>query len=341
MKIGVVGAGYWGPNLVRNFQKVDLVDKVVLCDLKEERLKKIKNTLPSIDTTTKLEELLEDTEIKGVAIATQPLSTHYNLGKRVLEAGKNLFVEKPMTSTSKEAKDLIRIANEKNIIINVDHTFEYSAPVQKIKEYISSGELGNILTINMIRANLGLVQNDFNVIWDLCPHDFSMLNFWLDTKPTSIYASASSNVEGNFPIEDDAHLFLDYKNGPTAHIHSSWLFPVKRREITIIGDKKMLVYDDVKPENKITIYDAGIQRVNPREHHQSSQFSGNTYQNNQGDILVPRIDFTEPLFEECREFVSAIENQTKTKTDGESGLRVVQMIEKSIESLENGQKIYL
>ncbi len=338
MKIGIVGAGYWGKNLIRNFDRV--ADEIVACDLRQEILGQRKSEMPSLQTTTNLEELLKDESIDAIAIATQPLSTHYLLGKQVLEAKKHLFVEKPMASSTKEAQELIEIANKNERIINVDHTFEYSAPVTMIKDIIGEGRLGKILTITMQRLNLGKVQPDFNVIWDLCPHDFSMINYWLEQMPQTMYATGSSNVDNN-NVEDDAHLFLKYGDGgPSVQIHESWLFPQKIRKITIVGSKRMLVYDDIEPENKIAIYDKGVESLDSNGSALSS-FGGIQYSYRQGDILMPKINFVEPLLTECQEFVSAIQNNGRTRTDGNSGLKVVSLLEAADKSLKEKSEIKL
>ncbi len=329
MNIGVVGIGYWGPNIVRVLDGIDNVNQITVCDLKQDRLDFIKRVCPRIKTTNNFEEMLADQNLDAIAIATWPLSTHFELAKKVILSKKHVFVEKPITSSSKQARELIMLAKANNVLLHVDHTYEYSAPVIAIKEIMARGELGEILSINSERLNLGIFQNDFNVVWDLCPHDFSIINFWLDKSPTSIYATGTCHINPN--IEDDAHILLKYGTSLDVHIHVGWLHPQKTRLITIIGTKKMLVYNDLETDEKIKIYDKNI-LVNS-----SSKNIRYTYQ--QGNIISPKVNGTEPLLEECQHFIDCIEKKIPTKTPGESGLAVVNLIEETMRAIKEKQEI--
>ncbi|MFH0869439.1 MAG: Gfo/Idh/MocA family oxidoreductase [archaeon] len=339
MKVGVVGLGYWGPNLVRNFDKISKVAQVIVCDLKQERIDSIKNMFPRVIGTTSFDDLLNDPEVKAIAIATQPLATHYPLAKRALEKGKNVLLEKPMTATSAQAMELIALAKKNNVLLHVDHTFEYSAPVLMVKKLIDSGEVGDIHSINMDRLNLGIFYNDFNVIWDLCPHDFAILSFWLGKTPTTVYASGIGHI--NPKIEDDAHLILQYGNKTNAHLHVSWLYPEKVRTITVVGSKKMIVYDDNAPVEKIRIYDKGVSvsNVSKIKRRYAASFYEYIYDYKHGDIIIPKIDFIEPLLDECKHFIDCIEKGVHTKTDGESGLRVIRLLEAASKSLKEKREV--
>lgn len=329
MNIGIVGIGYWGPNLVRIFDSITEIKKIVACDLRQDRLDFIKRVCPRVKVTKNFDELLVDPSIDAIVISTWPLSTHFSLAKRVIESKKHVFVEKPITSTSKEASELITLAKQNNVLLHVDHTYEYSAPVVAIKEIIANGELGEILSINSERLNLGIFQNDFNVVWDLCPHDFSILNFWLDKTPTSIYATGTCHI--NKSIEDDVHILFKYGANLDVHIHVGWLHPQKTRLMTIIGTKKMLVYNDLEPEEKIKIYDKGV-LVN-------STSKNVKYSYKQGAVFSPNVKVIEPLLEECSNFIDCVEKKIPTKTSGESGLKVVRMIEETIRAMKEKREI--
>ena len=339
--IAIIGVGYWGPNLVRNFSKVKKVKQIHVCDLKQERLDYIKTVNSNLITTTKYDEILNNPEINAVIIATQPLATHYMLAKKAIEHGKNVFVEKPMTSSAKESRELIELAKKNNVILHVDHTFIYSKPIMMIKEMIDSGEIGEIYSIEMLRLNLGIFQNDFNVVWDLCPHDLSILDYLLGESPETVYASGGCHI--NLRVEDNAHVILRYKKNLTVHMHVSWLAPQKVRKITIVGSKKMVVFDDVEPVEKIKIYDKGISVETAKEFKQKyyESFAEYIYYYRHGDIKIPKIDFVEPLENEANHFIDCILESKKTKTDGNAGLKVVQIIEAANKSLKERKEISL
>src|SRR4030067_3791536 len=256
IKVGVIGCGYWGPNLIRNFSENHLTDITHACDLDSEKLERIKLRYPSVTITANYKELLKDKNIQVVAIAT-PVNTHYRLAKDALEAGKHVFIEKPITSSVKDAEKLIEIAERKNLFIFVDHIFIYTGAIKRIKEFISSEGLGDIYYFDSVRVNLGLFQHDINVIWDLAPHDLSIMAHLIDKKPVALSAHGSVHFEGGY--EDIAYVSIEFEdNAFIAPFHVNWLSPVKIRQTLISGDKKMLVWDDLNPDEKVKIYDRGV-----------------------------------------------------------------------------------
>jgi len=341
IKLGIIGCGYWGPNLVRNFSAVNDVDVAYCADKDDSRLSHIKGLYPRISVTKDYHEILNNQKVDAVVIAT-PIETHYQIAKDALEANKHILVEKPITNTSQEAKELMRLAEKNKRILMVDHTFEYSAPVRKIKEIIANGELGQIFTIDMIRVNLGLFQEKVNVISDLAPHDISMLIYFLDNSPVSARAIGKSYIRDG--IVDDAHITLEFKNNAMANLHVSWLDPCKIRRITIAGNKKMLVFDDTVQDEKIKIYDKGvsIQKNNiPKQpYYDTYEQWILTYRS--GDVYAPKVENREPLSVMANHFTDCITNNKKPLTDGKSGLRVVKVIEACQESLKNdGKKVII
>lgn len=330
MKIGVIGLGYWGPNLVRNLYEAHLCDQIVCCDVQEARINKIQSRYPAIVTTTDYKTLLNDAELDGVVIAT-PVSAHYPLAKEFVSAGKHVFVEKPFTASAAEAEELIDLAQQNHVQIMVGHTFEYSPPVLKIKELIEKGELGNIYYISSSRVNLGLHQKDVSVIWDLAPHDFSCLFYWLDEQPVRVSAMGKDYVQKGIP--DVAFINMEFASGATAHVQVSWLAPSKLRRTAIVGSEKMLVYDDTENFEKVKIFDKGVDFKDP-ETFGEYQLSYRT-----GDVLSPKLDTFEPLNFEMRHFVECCQTGQTPKTDGANGLRVVKTLDAAETSLKNGGKI--
>lgn len=324
-KIGVIGCGYWGPNLIRNFKNTPECEMVIACDMQEDRLKRVQKLYPGVETTNKHEDLL-DADLDAVAIAT-PVWTHYPLAKTFLEAGKHVFVEKPLTHSAEECEDLIHIAKERGLTLMVGHTFEYTAAVNKIKEIVTSGELGDILYVNSTRVNLGLFQQDINVIWDLAPHDISIITYVLDKEPTSVNASGISHYKEG--IEDVAMTTLNFDNNTIAFIRNSWIDPNKVRSMIFVGSKKMLVYDDTSPNEKIKIYDKGVEQPSYYDTFGEFQFSYRY-----GDIYIPRIEEHEALSHECGHFIQCIQKKETPRSDGLSGLKVIRIIEAANRSLK-------
>ena len=334
LTVAVIGCGYWGPNFIRNFTQFPSVRMKTAVDLNKERLRHISQLYPSVHTTTNLDEVVDDSEIDAVLVAT-PVSSHHPITKRCLLAGKHVLVEKPMAASVAEAEELKTLAEDRGLTLMAGHTFLYTAAVNKMKELISSGELGHIYYISTTRVNLGLFQEDINVIWDLAPHDVSILNYVLDSEPETVGAQGQSYIQSG--IEDVAFLHLTYPGDIIAHTHVSWLNPDKIRRTVVVGSKKMLVYDDVSMQEKIRVFDKGV-TVQPHydtfgEFQLSYRF---------GDIYTPRLDDNEPLKNECQHFVQCITKREKPRSNGEAGLAVVRVMERACESIKlNGKQIPL
>ena len=323
----VIGCGYWGPNLVRNFVTLDKDSVKKLCDRDSQRLDHMKKLYPWIGITDDEQTVIDDPEIEAVAIAT-PVYTHYDLAKKSLQAGKHVFIEKPMASSVAECKELITIARDNNLTLMVGHTFLYTPVVRKIKEIVSRGELGEIRYIGSRRLNLGLFQKDINVAWDLAPHDISIILYIMNEKPISVNCQGKAHVaEG---VEDVTNMSIQFPSDGFAMIHSSWLDPVKVREMTFVGSKRMLVYNDIEPIEKIKIYD---KRVEVPPHYDT--FAEFHYSYHYGDVYSPFINQMEPLRIECQHFWECIESGREPDTGGNNGLEVVQILEASSESLKN------
>jgi predicted dehydrogenase len=326
--IGVIGCGYWGPNLARNFNQLPTSRVKYCCDLEERRLKHMKSLYPTVETTNRFQDLIEDPQVDAIAIAT-PVSTHYPLAKACLEGGKHVLVEKPLTGKISEAEELVDIAEKKGLVLFTGHTFIYNAAVQKMRELIEAEELGETYYVSSVRVNLGLFQEDINVIWDLAPHDISIMNFLFGCDPVTVCTHAKSYIRKG--IEDVAFLVLQYPNNTIAHIHVSWLDPCKIRRTTLVGSKKMLVYDDTSTLEKIRVYDKGVD-IQP--HYDTFGEFQLAYRF--GDIIVPKIHDVEPLKSECGHFVECIKNGTVPRSDGRAGLSVVKVVERACESAKLG-----
>ena len=327
--IGVVGLGYWGPNWVRNLHQLGQARRVVACDLDAKRRDHVRGLYAGVEGSSNLDDLLRDREIEGLVIAT-PVSTHFPLAKKALLAGKSVLVEKPLAMSSAQAAELMRIARDQGRVLMVGHTFEYSAPVLKMRDIIESGELGDMFYLSSIRANLGLIQHDVNVAWDLATHDISIILMLMGGRiPEAVSCQGQSHYKRG--IEDVAMLSLHFPRNVIAFIHVSWLDPNKIRRTTIVGSKKMLVYDDLALQEKIRIYDKGVDVAPYYDTFGEFQFSYRY-----GNVMIPRIDESEPLKLECEHFVDCIRNGESPRTDGLSGLRVVSVLEAANTSLKNG-----
>ncbi len=336
IKVGVIGCGYWGPNLIRNFNALPDCELVAISDLDEARLNHVGLLYPNTLKTTNHREIIENPEIDAVVVAT-PMSTHFPLGLEVLEGGKHLFIEKPMATTSEDCRKLNAAAIKHDRHIMVGHTFLYTPAVRKIKALMESGELGDILDVNISRVNLGIFQTDANVVWDLAPHDVAMLNFLFDADPVRVSANGHCYVQREAGIEDVAFVNLEYPDGHMANIHVSWLDPNKIRNCTFVGSRKMLVYDDVSPSEKIRVFDKGVD-VQP--HYDNYGEFQLLYRS--GDIFSPHLDTAEPLKVETSHFVGLIEGREQPLSTGEHGLRVVQVLEEACRSIrENGRPVDL
>lgn len=331
-RIGIIGAGYWGPNLIRNFSLLDDVKVVALADLREERLKLMSRLYPGLKLVTgKSDEILHSRDIDAVVIAT-PVSSHFSLGMEALSHGKHLLMEKPMTATTEQAEVLIETAQRNGLILMVDHTFVYTGAVTKIKEIITSGELGDIYYFDSVRVNLGLFQHDINVIWDLAPHDVSIMDYLIDRPVKTVSATGMAHFDNQ--IENIAYISVGFDANLLGHIHVNWLAPVKVRKTLICGSRKMIVYDDVEPSEKVKIYNKGVDYIRNRE-----EVYNILVQYRTGDMMAPRIELTEALSLVAKEFVDAIREQRKPLTDGQAGLRVVKVLEGANLSLRSGGKV--
>jgi predicted dehydrogenase len=317
VRTGVVGLGYWGPNLIRNLNELDLADLRWICDLDEARLHAIGKRYPAAQRTRSYDDLLGDSSLEAVVIAT-PVSTHYPLALAALQAGKHVFIEKPLAASTAEAVELKRVAEERGLTLMPGHTFLYSPPVNMIRELIHSGELGDIYFISTSRVNLGLHQSDVSVAWDLGPHDFSILRYWLEETPTHLSAMSRSCVLPHTP--DVAFINLEYFGGAIAHVELSWLAPSKLRRTTVVGSKKMVVYDDVSTE-PVRVFDSGVMLRDPQSFGEF-QLSYRT-----GDIVSPAVQPSEPLQLEMADFCDSIRTGTEPRSSAELGVAVVRMIE--------------
>lgn len=324
IRVAVVGLGYWGPNLLRNFSHIKNVNVVYGCDLLKENLSKLSLEYPSVKFITNFNDILNDNSIDLVAIAT-PLSTHFELAKKALNANKHVLLEKPMVNNSKEAKYLISLAKKKKKILMVGYTFIYSEPIKKIEKIIKSGQLGKIYYFDSNRINLGLLQKDVSVVWDLACHDLSILHYLFSKRPISIQTFGSKYV--NTKHNEIAHLIIRYKDNITAHINVSWLSPVKIRSIVIGGSKKMITYDDISPNEKVRIYEKSITLKKTK----ITPFSP-AYRS--GDVIIPYINQTESLKNELEHLINCIRNKKNPITDGEMGLEIIKLLEASDKSLK-------
>lgn len=334
VKVGVLGCGYWGPKLVRNFHELPEAEITMACDLREDRLNYIRSLYPGTVTTSNFNDLLHS-DLDAIVIAT-PVNTHYRFAKAMLEAGKHVLIEKPMTFSSNHAKELVDLAHLHGLILLVGHTFEYNSAVEAIKRIIESGELGQIYYIDATRVNLGLFRPDINVIWDLASHDLSILRYILSQEPIFISARGKTYVQQSKNIHDVAYLSLWFPNNILATLKVSWLEPVKSRRFTVVGRYKMLVYDELA-EDKVVIYDKGVD-LHP--------FSDNELESrvshcHEQKTIYP-IDWVEPLRAEAQHFIDCIRGRTAPRSNGEVGLQIVKMLEAAQQSLlNNGTQIRL
>ena len=328
LNVAVVGCGYWGPNLIRNFRSLADCRVRWVCDQDGERLSHIQQLYPEVQSTKDFADALADSELDAVAVAT-PVRFHHALARQALDAGKHVFIEKPMASSVAECLDLVQLAEQKGRTLMVGHTFIYTPVVRRIKEIVDSGYLGEIYYISSRRLNLGLFQKDINVAWDLAPHDISIILYLLDELPEAVGCQGKAHVAPG--IEDVTNMSLNFPNGGFATIQSSWLDPNKIREMTIVGSKKMLVYDDIEPLEKIKIYD---KRVEAPAHYDT--FAEFQYSYHYGDIYCPYVKQVEPLRVECQHFLDCIRDGCTPDTSGADGLRVVQILEAASMSMRDG-----
>jgi predicted dehydrogenase len=334
INVGVVGYGYWGPNLVRNFAEVSAATVAAVSDVDTGKLELLQRRYPAVRATTRFQDLLEDPAIDAIAIAT-PVSTHFELGMATLKAGKHLWLEKPMTETALQARKLVDEAQKRKLVLFVDHTFIYTGAVRKINEIVKSGELGQIYYYDSVRVNLGLFQRDVSVISDLAVHDFSILDYLFREQPVAVSASGVNHFPGT--PENLAFISLFYESGPIAHTNVSWLAPVKVRQILLGGSKKMITYDDVEPSEKVKVYDKGVSFTDDPQKIYDMRVGYRT-----GDMWAPKLANVEALRAAAENFVDCIENSRVPETDGQLGLRVVEVIEAATSSMRGkGETVYL
>lgn len=330
MNIGVIGYGYWGPNLVRNFADLGRCRVAAVADLDPAKLAVARRRLPAVHTTTDFDELLNDPSIDAIVIAT-PVRTHFDLALAALRAGKHVWIEKPMTETSIQARRLIAEADRRNLTLQVDHTFLYTGAVRKMGEIIASGDLGRVLYYDSTRVNLGLFQHDVNVISDLAVHDFSILDYLLKDHPAAVTASGISHYPG--APENLAHVTLFYDSGAIAHTGVNWLAPVKVRQVLVGGSRKMICYDDLQPTEKVKVYDTGVNFTTDPHKIQQMRVGYRT-----GDMWAPNVDGPEALRTACEHFLDCIDTRKRPITDGRLGLRMVEIIEAASASMRQRGK---
>ena len=332
IRIGVIGYGYWGPNIVRNFNAVENAQVMMIADGADRAFKRAAKEHPQVSVTRDPEEILTAADIDAVAIVT-PVSTHFELAKKALENGKHIFVEKPFTATVAQAEELIELAEKKHLKIMVDHTFIFTSSVRKIKQLIDDDVLGNIYYYDSIRVNLGLFQKDVNVIWDLAPHDFSIMDFLIKEKPIAVQACGKAHVNCK---ENIAFVTAHFSSNVVGHFNVNWLSPVKVRLTLLGGEKKMLVWNDSVADEKLRVYDKGIERKN------GDSIYDLLVSYRSGDMWAPKIDQTEALRLEADYFTRCVINDETPINDGLAGLRIVKMLEACDQSLKNqGGIVYL
>jgi predicted dehydrogenase len=334
IKVGVIGYGYWGPNLVRNFAEVDGATLTAVCDARAERLALVAKRYPGVKCVSDWHDVVQDTEVDVVAIST-PVSTHFEIAWAALQAGKHVLVEKPMAMNVDECSMLIDEAAKRKLVLMVDHTFVYTSAVRKMRELVADGSLGEIYYYDSVRINLGLFQHDVNVIWDLAVHDLAIMDFLLPERPVAVSATGISHIPGG--VENLGYLTMFFNSRMMAHIHVNWLAPVKVRSTLLGGSRKMIVYDDLEPSEKIKVYDRGITLNSSPDKIYSLMVSYRS-----GDMWAPRLETTEALGVEMRHLIDCIEHGKQPITDGEAGLAVVRILENGSRSMrEQGRPIEL
>ena len=332
INIGVIGCGYWGPNLIRNFHEVDEVSVIICCDTKKERLSYIKKRYPSIEVTTSPDELISNKKLDAVAIAT-PVTTHYELARKALTNGKHVLVEKPLAASVDECSKLIDKADRNNKKLMVGHTFEYSGAVNTMKELVKRNAIGEVLYFDSSRVNLGLFQEDINVMWDLAPHDISIMHYVLGRTPELVMAVGQDHI--NPGMDNIAYITLLFSDKLIGHITVSWLAPVKFRRTVVCGSQKMIVYDDIEPVEKIKVFDKGVEIPSDPEALMDKQYVYRT-----GDMFAPKLDTTESLKVECTHFIDCITRDRRPRSDGLSGRKVVAVLEAASQSArEKGRPV--
>ncbi len=335
LAIAVVGAGYWGPNLVRNFARVKNGRLAAVCDLDPKRLAQLKSSCPDARATPDYDSLLADDSIDAIVLAT-PARAHFEMARAALEAGKHVYVEKPLCLQSSHAARLLELSKERARVLMVGHLLEYHPAVEYLLDLVKRGEIGELRYLYSQRLNLGQVRTDENALWSLAPHDISVANLLLGGNPQSVTASGQAFLRPG--VHDVVFLTISYPNGRLAHVHVSWLDPHKTRQITLVGSKQMAVFDDMAPSEKLRLYDKGFD-WQTADGLPSANFSADAetaLKVRFGDVTIPHLPTTEPLLLECQHFVDSIHNGTQPRSDGLDGLQVVQVLEAAQQSLEQG-----
>src|SRR5579884_191941 len=327
VRFAVIGAGYWGPHLIRNISEIPDGRLSAIVDLSQERLEALQPRYPSARLSRHFEDALAD-DVDAVVLAT-PVNTHHRLAKGALEAGKHVLIEKPITRDAHQARELIRLADSKGLALMVGHTFEYNPAVVTLKEIVKRGDVGRVLYVDAARLNLGQYRTDVNVLWGLAPHDISILNYILDSEPTHVSARGNACIQDG--THDVAYVELKYPEGVLGHIHVSWLEPCKVRRLTVVGDEKMVVYNDVAAEEKLRIYDKGVVKTTS-----SGDFADFQLGYHYGGVTIPAVPSGEPLKLELLHFIECIHSGETPRSDGLSGLRVIKVLESADKSLHNG-----
>lgn len=333
INLGILGCGVWGRNYIRNFELLDDAAVVACCDLDKSNLDMARKIVPSIKTSSEPLQIINDPAIDALIIAT-PAKTHYEIAKLAIENNKHILIEKPMALSTKEASELIELSRKKNIVLMVGHIMEFNPAVIKLHKITKSNAIGKIQYMYLTRTNFGRIRTDVNVLWDLAPHDLSIVGYIMGMRPVSVTARGSSFIKKG--IEDVVFIYLEYDSGQIVNIHLSWLDPCKIRRVTVVGDKKMVVFDDLESVDKIRIFDKGIS-YNPTTEKQYSDFGSYQFSYRYGDILIPQIEFSEPLYKQCENFIDCIKNDKKPKTNGKKGLYVVKILEAAQKSIISGK----
>ena len=324
---GIIGLGYWGPNYVRIFNELSQSKISYCCDIDDTKFEHIKHANPLIETTNNYKDLLFSSDVDAVIVST-PASTHYKIVKDCLESGKDVLVEKPIALNSKDAEELVKLAKKKKRSLMVGHTFVYHPVVQKLKEYVYNGDLGDIYYLHFSRTGLGPIRKDVNAMWDLAPHDISMLLYLLEDMPIEVSAKGQSYLQEG--VEDVVFMTLRFPKNILASIHVSWLDPYKIRRVTVVGSKRMAVFDDVNKLETLKIFDKGIDRYGEKSYADYGEFQLSI---RDGDVHIPKIEMSEPLKNQCKHFLECIQERKKPLTNGEEGLKVVKILEDAQESL--------
>ena len=334
INVAVIGCGYWGPNLIRNLSQNKDVKIHTLCDLSEDRLKAMHKFFPQANFVKNTKEVFDSNEIDAVVVAVG-VKLHYGLAKQALSSGKHCLVEKPLALNYKEALELAELAEKRKLVLMVSHTFLYNAAVRKLKEYIKSKELGKVLYTYASRLNLGIIRRDVNALWNFAPHDISIMCYLLDDVPVSVRAKGLKYIHED--LEDVVFMDLDFKNGTSSHIHLSWIDPKKIRETVVVGSKKMVIYDDTSSDAKLKIFEKGFDKIEGSNSVPGYVNYGEfQLQLRDGDCLIPKLDFKEPLKLECDHFIDCIINKKVPLTDGRNGAMVVKILELAQTSLQKG-----